>query len=253
MSEAYGESGKGGEGENEALSGVQLAKPSHEQVALVSEDQVPSAFPPEPAIEHVAQVSADQVPSAFPTEPAKVHEAQVSADQVPPAFPPEPPPVLGHAGAVFLPDVGDLGDSMSSGSFSRVSAVNMSGFQLALELAMLEPEFPEVWEDAYVVPSLSSEVDAQGFLKDGLGSDGRSSPDPSWGSHKQGSVEARGDDPAMPRQEGSEVGSIRSRSERAGFPLQQAHAHDALGSFVGSLVKSDVARFGSSCSDQKLP
>ena len=53
--------------------------------------------------------------------------------------------------------------------------------------------------------------------------------------------------------EGQEVGSSRSRSERADFTLQQAHAPDALGSFVGSLVKGDVARYGSACSDQKLP
>ena len=94
----------------------------------------------------MAQVSADQVPSAFLTELAKVHKAQVSADQVPPAFPPEPPPVLGHAGAVFIPNIADLGGSVFSGSFSRVSAIYMSGFQLPLKLAMLEPEFPEDWE-----------------------------------------------------------------------------------------------------------
>ena len=220
---------RGGEVEVDA----RLAQSSNEQAAQSSSVQV-------------AQSSNEQVAQSFDEQ-----LEQVSGDQVP-AFPPEPPLMLGHAGNVFLPDAGDLGGSLSSGSFSRVSAVNMSGFQSALELAMLEPEFPEDWEDAYVVPSLPSEAEAQGFLKDDLGSDGRCSPDPSWGSHEQGSVEALGDD-AMPLEESPEVGSIRSRSERASFPLQQAHAHDALGSFVGSLVKGDVARYGSSCSDQKLP
>ena len=210
----------------EQSSGEQLARSSREQMAQSSGEQV-------------AQPSGEQV-------------TQPSQDQKP-AFPPEPPPVLGSAGGVFPPDVSDLGGSLSSGSFSRVSAVNMSGLQSALELAMLEPEFPEDWEDAYVVPSLSSDVDAKGFLKDSRGSDGRSSPDPSWGSREQGFVEARGNDSDMPRQEGSEVGSMRSPSECARFSVQQSRAHDALGSFVGSLVKSDVARFGSSCSDHKLP
>ena len=62
-----------------------------------------------------------------------------------------------------------------------------------------------------------------------------------------------GDDLAMHSEEDSEVGSSRSRSGRADFALQQAHAYDVLDSFVGSLVKGDVARYGLACSDQKLP
>ena len=136
-------------------SGEQLAQSSREQVAQSSGEQV-------------AQPSGEQV-------------AQPWQDQKP-AFPPEPPPVLGHAGAVFLPDASDLGGSLSSGSFSRVSAINMSSFESARELAVLEPEFPEDWEDAYVVPGLSSEVEAQGSLGDsrvsagGLTSRGLSGP-----------------------------------------------------------------------------
>ncbi|OLP81842.1 hypothetical protein AK812_SmicGene37550 [Symbiodinium microadriaticum] len=242
MSGAYSEGDKGGCGVHEEALGGQLAQPSHEQVAQVSADQVPSAFPPEPAHEHVAQVSADQVPSAFPPEPANVYETQVSADQVPPAFPPEPPAVLESC---------DMGGSLSSGSFSRVSA---APFMFPThEFTLPAPEFPEDWDDTgdgiNHSPDLQSQASQDGVLFQG----DLSSPGPSWGSPIFDASLARECVRAEGSAESVTVDPSPGPSKQIDLTSHQAPVDDAVGSFVGSIVKGDVARFGSFFNGHKLP
>ena len=118
--------------------GGQSAQSSNEQTAQSSNEQV-------------AQSSNEQV-------------AQVFGDQVPPAFPPEPPAVLESC---------DIGESLSSGSFSRVSAVPFT----ICEFPLPAPEFPEDWDDAGDgldrSPDLQSQASQDGvLLRGGLSSPG---------------------------------------------------------------------------------
>ena len=200
------------------------AQSLNEQVAQVSEAD---AMLPQSANEQAAQSLNEQVAQAF-------------GGQVQPAFPPEPPAFLESC---------DVGESLSSGSFSRVSGVP---FTIG-EIPLPAPEFPADWDDSgegvSPSPDLQSHASQEGEVIRG----DLSSPGPSWGSPIFDASLVQDRVMAEDSAESNAVAPSPELSKQLEFTSHQAPVDDAVGSFVGSIVKGDVARFGSLFSGQKLP
>ena len=196
----------------------------NEQVAQVCEADAMLA---QSANEQAAQSLNEQVAQAF-------------GGQVQPAFPPEPPAFLESC---------DVGESLSSGSFSRVSGVPFA----ICELPLPAPEFPADWDESgggvSPSPDLQSHASQEGEVFRG----DLSSPGPSWGSPISDASLVQERVLAEGSAESNAVAPSPELSKQLELTSHQAPVDDSVGSFVGSLVKGDVARFGSLLNGHKLP
>ncbi|CAE6970568.1 unnamed protein product [Symbiodinium sp. CCMP2592] len=199
--------------------------------------------------------------------PASAKAANVQGGAGEFTFPPLPPLVVrDFTGEVPLPqDFPGFGES-SDGSFSRVS---LGCERVGNDLHLTQLEFPEDWEedpsqvpDAWTPPGVETleraDRDVAGLMRDIFGSD-----DSHVGHMESGTASN------APRQQS--VSSVPVLDQAASLAHADASAEglsleapgafastagvvdDALGSFVGGLVKQDVARFGKLDDGLRLP
>lgn len=203
------------------------------------EPETPYRFPPSPpGVTSNTGRSAGHLESSMHAEAEGVTVA--AEPETPYRFPPSPP-----SGPC------NPGGSWSSGSFSRAS---FEGHLAALCSSDPLFEFPPAWDDAVLIPCGPASVDATRDERES------SVPEPlldwSRGESSVGGVCIGGalSDLSVTagRQAGLDtsaagVGASDCAPSIAGTAKAVSHlekADDALGSFVGGLVKQDVARFG---------